>query len=132
MFQQPEFVKIYVCSKRKGKPLKQYFVRVSVRVSMRICIFLCLSLSVSVCLCVSLFVSVSFCVCLCLCLRVCLSVSVCLRYQLNTMHVFTHLISTCTLVCVFFLGRGAKKAVMRGVAPNDLKSGWGMGDGKVV
>ena len=66
-----------VCSKGKGKPLKQLLVCVSVWcvcISLCVCLFVCVSLCVSLCACLSVRVS--------LCLSYHLIISVCL----NTMH----------------------------------------------
>ena len=54
---EQQFVKINVCSKRKGNPLKQPFVCVFV------CVFLSVSVCVYLCICVSQIVSaINFCV----------------------------------------------------------------------
>ena len=49
MFPQQQFVKIHVCSKRKGKLLKYLFVHFSKCKSVCVCLFVCASLLVSVC-----------------------------------------------------------------------------------
>ena len=57
MLLHQQFVKIHLCSKRKGNHLKQFFVGVCVCVPL--CVFLYMCLCISVCVCVSLCVSQS-------------------------------------------------------------------------
>ena len=81
MFSQQQFVKIHLCSKRKGKPLMQLFVWICVCVSLFLFVPLCMCLSLCVCaclsmyLCVSLFVSLRVSMCVFLCVSLCIFVS---------------------------------------------------------
>ena len=89
MFLHQQFVKIHVCSKRKGNHLKQLFVCVCVCVPSCVFPFVCVSLYGSVHLCVCLSVYLCVCLSMCVCVSVCLSLSVSqlsISVSLNTMH----------------------------------------------